>query len=127
MASKKGNNKKTSIKRVEKNEEIKIEEIQEEKEEVVFKKIEDTKKQNPRLKYAMLFAQFFLSIITLAFAITFMFNKNIVAPFQISLALTMFVMGINNLLVYKRKFFTIIYFIIGLALIVLAVLTILGV
>lgn len=116
--------KKSSKKVEEIKEEIKLEE---EKEEQVFKKIEDNKKENKKLKYGMLITQFFLSLITLAFAIMFIFNKNIVAPFQISLALTMFVMGINNLLVYKRKFFTIIYFIIGLALIVLAVLTILGV
>lgn len=118
---------KKSSKKVEKKEEIIVEELTEEKEDAVFKKIEVNKKDNSKLKFTMLIIQFFLSIVTLAFAITFMFNKNIVAPFQISLALTMFSMGINNLLVYKRKFFTIIYFIIGLALAVLAVLTILGV
>lgn len=118
---------KKSSKKVEKKEEIIVEEVKEENKEEVSKKIEDTKKNNSKLKFAMLIIQFFLSLVTLAFAITFVFNKNIVAPFQISLALTMFSMGINNLLVYKRKFFTILYFIIGLALAVLAVLTILGV
>lgn len=118
---------KKSSKKVEKKEEIMVEEVKEENKEEVFKKIENKKKDNSKLKYTMLIIQFFLSIATIAFAIAFMFNKNIVAPFQISLALTMFSMGINNLLVYKRKFFTIIYFIIGLALMVLAVLTILGV
>ena len=119
---------KKSSKKVEKKEEIIVEEVKEEnKEEKVFKKIEDTKKQNPRIKYTLFFIQFLLSIITLVFAIIFFFNKNVVAPFQISLALTMIVMGINNLLVYKRKIFTFLYFIIGFVLLVLAVLTILGV
>ena len=130
MANKKRNTKKTSKKKVEKKEEIIVEEkekeivVEEIKEEV---QENDTNKKNTRLKFVMLIIQFFLSIVTLAFAITFIFNRNIVVPFQITLALTMFAMGINNILVYKRKFFTILYFLIGLILLVLAVLTIMGV
>jgi hypothetical protein len=107
----------------------KVEEIVKEIEELDNKKeeIKEEKIENKQVKAYMLVIQFFLSIITLVFVILFLFKKNVLAPLQISLALTLFVMGINNILVYKRKFFTLVYLVIGLALLVLAVLTILGV
>lgn len=127
---------KKSSKKIEKK--VIVEEITEDKEKVIVEEIEeetkkeqekgnDKKKENGKLKFTMLVIQFFLSIVALAFAIVFFFNRNIVVPFQISLSLTMFVMGINNLLIYKRKVFTFLYFLIGLVLLILAVLTILGV
>ena len=46
---------------------------------------------------------------------------------QISLGLTMLITGVNNLKVYKRKAFTILYFLLGIALLILAVINILGI
>ena len=113
-------------KRNNKKEEIVVKEIKEEKEEV-FKKIENKNEDNTKLKVAMLIAQFFLSIITIAFVITFIFNNNILAPLQISLALTLIVIGINSIIVYKRKMLSVLYFLIGAVLITLAIITILGI
>ena len=56
-----------------------------------------------------------------------MFNKGLMAYLQISLALTLIVIGINNIVVYKRKILPVVYFLMGASLIALAVLTILGV
>lgn len=111
-----------------KKEKVVVEEIEvidvdnKEKEENIDKKL-----RNKNIKMTMLVVQFFLSIITLVFVVLFLFKKSVLAGLQISLALTLFVTGINNMITYKRKFFTILYFLLGLVLAVLAVLTILGV
>ena len=97
------------------------------KEEIKIRKIEVEKKGNKDTKIYLLVIQFFLSIITLGFVITFIFNKNIMAYLQISLALTLIVIGINNIVVYKRKVLPVAYFLMGAILITLSVLTILGV
>ena len=116
-------NNKKNTKKIEKKETKAVEK----KEVEVAKKIEPKKDQNKKPAFILLVVQFILSLVTLALAVTYMFNNNVMVALQISLALTMIVMGINNLLVYKRKIFTFLYFIIGLILLVLAVLTILGI
>lgn len=103
-------------KRSNKKEELKIEEIN------VDKKI-----RNKNIKIYMLVAQFFLSIITIVLVTLFLLNKNVMAYLQISLALTLIVIGINSIVVYKRKVLPVIYFLTGACLIVLAVLTFLGI
>ncbi len=97
------------------------------KEEVIVKEIKEEKKENKNIKIYMLAVQFFLSIITLIFVVLFLFKKNVLACLQISLALTLIVIGINNIIVYKRKILSAVYFLIGAGLITLAVITILGI
>ena len=84
--------------------------------------------KNKITKFDMFFLniQFFLSIITFILAIVYFFNKSIIIVLQIVLGLTMFVTGINNIKVYKRKALTVFYFVLGIALLVLAVITMLG-
>lgn len=95
-----------------------------EKKETVAVEQENNKKNTNMI---MLVVQFLLSLVTLVFAIIFIFNRNIIVGLQISLSLTLFATGINNIITYKRKFATILYFILGLALATLAVLTIIGI
>ncbi|MBR4618341.1 MAG: hypothetical protein IKO49_03455 [Bacilli bacterium] len=74
-----------------------------------------------------LFVQFILSVITLVFLIIYFFNKNFMSALQISLGLTMLITGYNNYYVYKRKLLTLVYFVLGLLLLALAVITIIGI
>lgn len=97
------------------------------KEETIIQEIKEQKIDNKNKKIYLLVIQFFLSVITLGFVIAFMFNKDLMAYLQISLALTLIVIGINNIVVYKRKLLPVVYFLMGASLIALAVLTILGV
>lgn len=81
-----------------------------------------TKKQ-----FILLNIQFILSIITLILAIVYFFQKRVMFALQISLGLTMLITGVNNLMIYKRKAFTILYFLLGIVLLVLAIINILGI
>ena len=90
-------------------------------------KLKEEKIENKNVKVYLLVIQFFLSIITLGFVIAFMFNDGLMAYLQISLALTLIVIGINNIVVYKRKVLPVVYFLMGAGLVTLAIITILGV
>lgn len=88
------------------------------------------KVQKPKLtkkQFILLNIQFILSIITLILAIVYFFQKRVMFALQISLGLTMLITGVNNLMIYKRKAFTILYFLLGIVLLVLAIINILGI
>ena len=103
-------------------EEDEVEVVKTEKQKDVKTKAKLTKNQ-----FILLNIQFILSIITLVLAIVYFFKKNVMFALQISLGLTMLITGFNNLKVYKRKAFTILYFLLGIALLILAVINILGI
>ncbi len=96
-------------------------ETEEEKEKVL-------KAQKKITKSDMFFLniQLFFSIGTFVLAIIYFFNKNLMFVLQIVLGLTMIVTGVNNIKVYKRKSLTVFYFALGIALLVLSVITMLG-
>ena len=107
-----------------KEEKTKEEKIKEEQKPQDNKSV--TKKNVTKSDMIFLNIQFFLSIITIVLVIVYFFNKSLMFALQISLGLTMIVTGVNNIKVYKRKALTVFYFILGIALLVLAVITMLG-
>ena len=98
----------------------------EEQEEVVAKKIPQEKKKLSQVDLILLNLQLIMSLCTLVVGVMFFFKNNMLFWLQLSLGITMLTMGVNNLKIYKRKSVTIMYFLIGVLLIVLAVLTKIG-
>ena len=111
------------IEDLEEKEVVKEETIEVKKED----KEEKTKPKITKNQFIILNIQFIFSIITLVLAVVYFFQKRVMFALQISLGLTMIITGVNNLKVYKRKGFSILYFLLGIVLFVLAVLNILGV
>ena len=74
----------------------------------------------------LIILQFILTIGLIIFGIITIFKTELLYIFEIFLGITLVVMGINNMLIYKRKNLTILYLIIGLGSCFLAVLKILG-
>lgn len=103
-----------------------IEKVIEEKEEPIAKVIKPKTKISKN-QLLLLNIQFIFSIITLILAVTYFFQKRVMFALQISLGLTMMITGVNNLKVYKRKSFTVLYFVLGIALFVIAILNIMGI
>ncbi len=72
------------------------------------------------------FIQLVFTIVTLVFLIMFIFNKKFLYLLQIALGITTIITGYNHFLTHKKKNISIMYFIIGLVLLILAVITIIG-
>ncbi len=65
-----------------------------------------------------LVAQFVLCIICVILFIVSMFEKYFFVFAEIAVSLTLFVMAYNNVKTYKRKYFTVVYIIFGLFLLI---------
>ena len=86
------------------------------------------KQQEKSFSYlkVLIILQFFLTIGLIIFGIVTIFKTDLLYIFEMLLGITLLVMGLNNLLIYKRRNLTILYIIIGLGSIVLAILKLLG-
>lgn len=104
----------------------KVEKKAKEEEEVIAKKIPIEKKKLSQTDLILLNIQLLMSICTLVVGILYFIKNNMLFWLQLSLGITMLIMGINNLKIYKRKSVTIMYFLLGILLVVLAVLTKIG-
>lgn len=104
----------------------KVEKKAKEEEEVIAKKIPIEKKKLSQTDLILLNIQLLMSICTLVVGILYFIKNNMLFWLQLSLGITMLTMGINNLKIYKRKSVTIMYFLLGILLVVLAVLTKIG-
>ena len=104
----------------------KVEKKAKEEEEVIAKKIPLEKKKLSQTDLILLNIQLLMSICTLVVGILYFIKNNMLFWLQLSLGITMLTMGINNLKIYKRKSVTIMYFLLGILLVVLAVLTKIG-
>ena len=91
---------------------------------------------NPKAKNAtvktdkriyLIYLQFFLTIIIIVAAVMTIFHRELFPALQLMLGITLVVMGINNRFTYRRKYFTLIYCIIGIGLMVLFILARLGI
>jgi len=71
--------------------------------------------------------QLFFTIVTIILLIWFFFNQSIVIYVELFLGLSLISMGINNHLIYKRKYFTVIYFLLGVVVLLNTILSFLGV
>ena len=74
----------------------------------------------------LIILQFILTIGLIIFGIVTIFKTDLLYIFEIFLGATLLVMGLNNFLIYKRKYLTILYIIVGLGSIMLAILKLLG-
>ena len=68
------------------------------------------------------FMQVIVLFLLLIFIITSMFVKEFSGVVKMLLALTLFIMGYNNIAIFKRKGFSVLYFIIGIYFMIVAVL-----
>lgn len=84
-------------------------------------------KQPKKHSIGFVYLQLFLTITLLILGTITLFQKDLFIWFQLLLGITIFDMGINNGLIYKRKYATVLYLVVGLAIIVLFVLRLLGV
>ena len=86
------------------------------------------KQQEKTFSYlkVLIILQFILTIGLIIFGIVTIFNTDLLYIFEIFLGATLLVMGLNNFLIYKRKYLTILYIIVGLGSIILAILKLLG-
>lgn len=86
------------------------------------------KQQEKSFSYlkVLIILQFILTIGLIIFGIVTIFNTDLLYIFEIFLGATLLVMGLNNFLIYKRKYLTILYIIVGLGSIILAILKLLG-
>lgn len=87
-----------------------------------LKKITKEKKQSK----VGIYTQLILTLATVILAICYFMNRGLLPYLQLSLALTMLIMGYNNQKVYKRTGFTYFYVIIGIILLFIAVMGLLG-
>lgn len=80
-------------------------------------------------KFNILFVdlQIVMTILTIIVFILFLFNSGLKMYLQLSLGVTLLVMAYNNQRIYKRKGATIMYIIVGIALLVLDLLMLLGI
>ena len=74
-----------------------------------------------------IYLQALLSVVTIILFIVYLINKDTAGLLQIGLGLTLIVTGFNNYKVYHRPLLTIAYFVVGIILLVLAVITIMGI
>ena len=86
------------------------------------------KQQEKNFSYlkVLIILQFVLTIGLIIFGIVTIFKTDLLYIFEIFLGATLLVMGLNNFLIYKRKYLTILYIIVGLGSIILAILKLLG-
>lgn len=90
----------------------------------IWKRTRPIKKNN---NHIFLYLQAIFSLITVVLTIVYILNKSITGFLQLSLGLTILIMGYNNYKVYHRKFLTLVYILVGVILITLSVITFLGV
>ncbi len=89
------------------------------------KKKEQTPKKDKRIY--LVYLQFFLTIAIVVMGIITIFQRSFFPWFQLTLGITLLLMGINNRFTYRRKYFTLIYSIIGIGIIVFFILGQIGV
>ena len=65
----------------------------------------------------LIIIQLILTIAVMIFAVVTIFVHDLLIWFELLLAITLIDMGINNHFIYRRKYFTAIYLVIGLALV----------
>ncbi len=69
-----------------------------------------------------LYLQGIITLLAVVFAVITIFNREMVTVIQILLGLDLFVMAYNNLVLFKRKLFTILYAIAGVVVLVITIL-----
>ena len=89
-----------------------------------MEKIKQRKVQKDSLIFTL---QLLFTVLTLFILILFIFNKKYLFLLQISLGFTAIITGYNNYISFRKKYLTLVYFIIGLLLLALSVITIIGV
>ena len=89
-----------------------------------MEKIKQRKVQKDSLIFTL---QLLFTVLTLFILILFIFNKKYLFLLQISLGFTAIITGYNNYVSFRKKYLTLVYFIIGLLLLALSVITIIGV
>ena len=89
-----------------------------------MEKIKQRKVQKDSLIFTL---QLLFTVLTLFILILFIFNKKYLFLLQISLGFTAIITGYNNYISFRKKCLTLVYFIIGLLLLALSVITIIGV
>lgn len=92
-----------------------------------MEKITEESKVLSKKKVFAIYLQLFLTVVTVVLLAFYIFTKNLLVVFQISLGLDLIVMAYNNQSIYQRKYLTIVYALIGIVLILLGVLSIWGV
>ena len=71
--------------------------------------------------------QVFLTCLVIIFFIISIFNKKMIVAVEVSLIFALLCMAYNNMKIYKRKFATIMYLVVAVAILVLLILRLLGV
>ena len=89
-----------------------------------MEKIKQRKVQKDSLIFTL---QLLFTVLTLFILILFIINKKYLFLLQISLGFTAIITGYNNYVSFRKKYLTLVYFIIGLLLLALSVITIIGV
>ncbi len=89
-----------------------------------MEKIKQRKVQKDSLIFTL---QLLFTVLTLFILILFIINKKYLFLLQISLGFTAIITGYNNYISFRKKYLTLVYFIIGLLLLALSVITIIGV
>ena len=89
-----------------------------------MEKIKQRKVQKDSLIFTL---QLLFTVLTLFILILFIINKKYIFLLQISLGFTAIITGYNNYISFRKKYLTLVYFIIGLLLLALSVITIIGV
>ncbi len=69
-----------------------------------------------------LYLQGIITLLAVVFAVIAIFNREMVTVIQVLLGLDLFVMAYNNLVLFKRKLFTILYIIGGVFVLVITIL-----
>ncbi len=89
----------------------------------------NNKRENPKTNANMLtlYLQASFSILTIIFIIVYFISKDTVALLQLSLSFTLLLTGYNNYKTYHRKNVTILYFGIGIIILILAIISIMGI
>lgn len=90
----------------------------------------DSKKQKKKIKGSVInqFNIFFvdlqmvLTFLTIIVFVLFIFHSKMLSYLQLSLGVTLLVMGYNNQIIYKRAKFTVAYVFVGIILLVLCIL-----
>ena len=71
--------------------------------------------------------QFIFTIATIVLLVWYFFDSSVLIFLQISLGICLVVMSVNNYILYKKIFNTILYSLIGITLLILSILVMLGV
>ena len=71
--------------------------------------------------------QIVVTIIVLVLGIISLFNNSFLSWFEIFIALDLMIMACNNIKIYQKKGFTFYYFIVGIFIFIIGILSMLGV